>query len=139
MNTAARLAAAGHGGQTLPSGVTAGLLGRDDLRDLGAYRLDGVVAEQPIFQLGEGDRARAFQILCSHIDELLATDNMTGVEAVCVEFINMMPTVERLPDAARMLGYLGTTGDFGALASRTIIADAAGKVATDTENTMFSR
>jgi len=32
----------------------------------------------------------------------------------------MMPTVERLPDAARMLGYLGTTGDFGALASRTI-------------------
>ncbi|HSK90658.1 MAG TPA: BTAD domain-containing putative transcriptional regulator [Euzebyales bacterium] len=55
VNTAARLAAAGHGGQRLLSGVTAVLLGRDDLRDLGTYRLDGVVAEQPIFQLGEGE------------------------------------------------------------------------------------
>jgi len=82
-----------------------------------------------------GNRARAFQILCSHIDQLLATDNMMGAEAVCVEFINMMATMERLPDAARMLGYLETTGDFGALASRTIVADAARKVAANTENT----
>jgi predicted ATPase/DNA-binding SARP family transcriptional activator len=58
---AARLAAAGHGGQTLMSGVTAALLdtgdGSDglDLRDLGTYRLDGVVAEQRIFQLGDGE------------------------------------------------------------------------------------
>lgn len=82
-----------------------------------------------------GNRARAFQILCSHIDELLATDNMMGVAAVCVEFINMMVAMERLPDAARMLGYLETTGDFGALASRTIVADAAGKVAANTDHT----
>jgi predicted ATPase/DNA-binding SARP family transcriptional activator len=58
---AARLAAAGHGGQTLVSGVTATLLdtsdGSDgpDLRDLGTFRLDGVVAEQRIFQLDEGE------------------------------------------------------------------------------------
>ena len=58
---AARLAGAGHGGQTLVSGVTAGLLdGSDgsegpDLRDLGTFRLDGVVAEQRILQLGEGE------------------------------------------------------------------------------------
>jgi predicted ATPase/DNA-binding SARP family transcriptional activator len=52
---AARLAAAAHGGQTLVSGVTAVLLDRSDLRDLGTYRLDGVVAEQRILQLGEGE------------------------------------------------------------------------------------
>jgi predicted ATPase/DNA-binding SARP family transcriptional activator len=52
---AARLAAAAHGGQTLVSGVTAVLLDRDDLRDLGMHRLDGVVAEQRVLQLGEGE------------------------------------------------------------------------------------
>lgn len=83
-----------------------------------------------------GNRARAFQILCSHIDELLATDNMTGAGAVCVEFINMMTTIDHLPAAARMLGYLETTTrDFGALAARTLVADAASKAAADTENT----
>ena len=41
VNAAAHLAAAGHGGQTLVSGVTAALLDRDDVRDLGTYRLEG--------------------------------------------------------------------------------------------------
>jgi len=41
----------------------------------------------------------------------------------------MMAAVDRLPDAARVLGYLTTTGDFGALAVRTLVADAAGKIA----------
>lgn len=52
---AARLAAAGHGSQTLVSGVTAALLDGMRLRDLGSFRLDGVVAEQRILQLGGGD------------------------------------------------------------------------------------
>jgi predicted ATPase/DNA-binding SARP family transcriptional activator len=52
---AARLAAAGHGGQTLMSGVTSALLDGSNLRDLGTYRLDGVVAEQRILQLGDGE------------------------------------------------------------------------------------
>ena len=52
---AARLAAAGHGGQTLVSGVTSVLLDGSDLRDLGTFRLDGVVAEQHISQLGDGE------------------------------------------------------------------------------------
>ena len=55
VNVAARLAAAAHGGQTLVSGVTAVLLDRGDLRDLGTYRLDGVIAEQRILQLGDGE------------------------------------------------------------------------------------
>ena len=52
---AARLAAAGHGGQTLVSGVTSALLDGLNLRDLGTFRLEGVVAEQHILQLGDGD------------------------------------------------------------------------------------
>lgn len=41
-----------------------------------------------------------------------------------VEFINMMATIDRLPAAARVLDYLGAAGDFGALAARTLVADA---------------
>lgn len=52
---AARLAAAGHGGQTLMSGVTSALLDGKSLRDLGTFRLEGVVAEQRILQLGGGE------------------------------------------------------------------------------------
>jgi predicted ATPase/DNA-binding SARP family transcriptional activator len=52
---AARLAAAAHGGQTLVSGVTSALLDGRGLRDLGSYRLDDVVAEQRILQLGDGE------------------------------------------------------------------------------------
>jgi predicted ATPase/DNA-binding SARP family transcriptional activator len=55
VHIAARLASAGHGGQTLVSGVTAALLERDDLRSLGAHRLEGVVAEHDVFQLGDGE------------------------------------------------------------------------------------
>ena len=52
VNTAARIAATGHGGQTLVSGLTSALLGGDDLLELGAFRLDGVVGEQHIAAAG---------------------------------------------------------------------------------------
>ena len=52
---AAGLAAAGHGGQTLVSAVTVALLDDGGLRDLGTFRLEGVIAEQRIFQLGHGE------------------------------------------------------------------------------------
>ncbi|MDN5747371.1 MAG: winged helix-turn-helix domain-containing protein, partial [Pseudonocardia sp.] len=52
---AARIAGAGHGGQTLVSGVTAALLDRDDLPDLGTYRLGGDQAGLRLFQLGDGE------------------------------------------------------------------------------------
>jgi predicted ATPase len=55
LHTAARLATAAHGGQTPVSGVTAALLERDDLGSLGAHRLEGVVAEHEVFQLGDGE------------------------------------------------------------------------------------
>ncbi|ADB74689.1 AfsR/SARP family transcriptional regulator [Geodermatophilus obscurus] len=55
VHTALRLAAAAHGGQVLLSAVTAALLERDDLRDLGAYRLDGMAGERTVLQLDDGD------------------------------------------------------------------------------------
>ena len=40
-----------------------------------------------------------------------------------------MAAVDRLPEAARVLGYLASTGDFGTIAVRALVADAANKIA----------
>jgi len=77
-----------------------------------------------------GDRPRAFQILRSHVDELLRTGNTDIAGNAAVEFITMMASIDRLDDAARVLRFLETAGDFGALAARTVVAEAAGKIAT---------
>jgi predicted ATPase len=53
VHRAARIAAAGHGGQVLVSAATAALLGRDGLHDLGEHRLKDLSAPERIFQLGE--------------------------------------------------------------------------------------
>ena len=53
VHRAARIAAAGHGGQVLVSAATAALLGPDGLRDLGEHRLKDLSAPERIFQLGE--------------------------------------------------------------------------------------
>ena len=55
VNLAARLAAAGHGGQTLVSAAAANILGDADARELGSYHLDEIVGEQRISQLGTED------------------------------------------------------------------------------------
>jgi predicted ATPase len=48
---AARIAAAGHGGQVLVSASTAALLGNDELRDLGEHRLKDLTQPQRVYQL----------------------------------------------------------------------------------------
>ncbi len=52
VHRAARIAACGHGGQTLVSAATAGLVGQAALRDLGEHRLKDLSAPERIFQLG---------------------------------------------------------------------------------------
>ena len=75
-----------------------------------------------------GNSSQAFRILRDHVDELLVA-NYTEVAAMAaVEFINMMAAVDRLSDAARVLGYLEKSGDFGALASRTLVAEAVSTI-----------
>jgi predicted ATPase/class 3 adenylate cyclase len=55
VHRAARIAAAGHGGQVLVSASTAALLPDDGLRDLGEHRLKDLSAPQRIYQLGDHD------------------------------------------------------------------------------------
>ena len=54
VHRAARIAAAGHGGQVLVSASTAQLV-ELELRDLGEHRLKDLSAPERIYQLGEGD------------------------------------------------------------------------------------
>jgi predicted ATPase len=53
VHRAARIAAAGHGGQVLVSAATAALVG-GELRDLGQHRLKDLTEAERLFQLGEG-------------------------------------------------------------------------------------
>ncbi len=55
VHRAARIAAAGHGGQVLISASTAALLGTDGLRNLGEHRLKDLSAPERIYQVGEED------------------------------------------------------------------------------------
>jgi predicted ATPase len=54
VHRAARIAAAGHGGQVLVSASTAGLVDLE-LRDLGEHRFKDLAAPERVFQLGEHD------------------------------------------------------------------------------------
>jgi predicted ATPase/class 3 adenylate cyclase len=58
VHKAARIAAAGHGGQVLVSSATAALTNGEGLRDLGEHRLKDLSAPERIFQLGDGDFPR---------------------------------------------------------------------------------
>lgn len=53
VHRAARIAAAGHGGQVLVSSQTANLVGRDGLRYLGEHSFKDLAAPESVFQLGE--------------------------------------------------------------------------------------
>ena len=61
-----------------------------------------------------GDRARARRILLAHVDELLATGNLQGGQIAAIEVVNLATAEGRRADAARLLGYLETTGLLGA-------------------------
>jgi len=52
VHRAARIAAAGHGGQILVSSSTASLVEGDSLRDLGEHRLKDLAAPERLYQLG---------------------------------------------------------------------------------------
>ena len=55
VHRAARIAAAGHGGQVLASQTTYDLAGSDELRDLGEHRLKDLSAPERLYQLGLDD------------------------------------------------------------------------------------
>jgi predicted ATPase/class 3 adenylate cyclase len=53
VHRAARIAATGHGGQTLVSQSTRDLVGPEELRDLGRHRLKDLTAPERIYQFGD--------------------------------------------------------------------------------------
>ena len=55
VHRAARIAAAGHGGQILLSQATRDLVRADRLRDLGVHRLKDLAAPERLYQLGEDE------------------------------------------------------------------------------------
>ena len=55
VHRAARIAAAGHGGQVLVSASCAALVDRAELRDLGDHRLKDLAAPERIYQFGHAD------------------------------------------------------------------------------------
>jgi predicted ATPase/class 3 adenylate cyclase len=55
VHRAARIAAAGHGGQVLVSASTAALVETSSLRDLGEHRFKDLAAAERVFQLGNDD------------------------------------------------------------------------------------
>jgi len=55
VNRAARIMACGHGGQTLVSSMTAGLVGSEYLVDVGEHQLKDLDAPERLFQFGDGE------------------------------------------------------------------------------------
>ncbi len=73
LNRAARVMSAGHGGQSVMTAATAGLIERDDLVDLGEHRLSDVSTPMRLYQL----RGR--------VDSFPALRSLDGVESTLPE------------------------------------------------------
>jgi len=75
-----------------------------------------------------GQQTLAFGILRAYIDALLEADDVVAASVVAIEFITMVTGVGRFAEGARMLRYLQKT-EFGALAARTVVAEAVAVMA----------
>ncbi|WP_205745848.1 BTAD domain-containing putative transcriptional regulator [Egibacter rhizosphaerae] len=95
----------------------------------GTYRVSQPMEARAVFD--QGHRPLAVRMLREHVEELLDTDYTDVTRMVSVEFITMMVALDRRAEAARVLAYLDTTGDFGALARETLIADAVRTIDAD--------
>ncbi|WP_109471391.1 AfsR/SARP family transcriptional regulator [Ornithinimicrobium cavernae] len=79
----------------------------------GSYRVIQTVQARITFQ--RGDRVRGYRLLRDNIEVLLDSDYTDVTRMIAVEFITMMAATNHLVEAARVLPYLDTTGDFGVL------------------------
>jgi hypothetical protein len=86
--------------------------------------------------LRRGDRMRAFKILRSYIDQLLDNDNVYIGKFACIEFISMMIKVDRLPEAAHILGFLESTDSLDVSTLRALVGHDAVEIAADAERGM---
>jgi predicted ATPase/class 3 adenylate cyclase len=102
VHRAARIAAAGHGGQILVSAATAALLDADGLRDLGLHRLKDLPAPEHIYQLGDDEHPP------------LKTISNTNLPHPASSFVGrrqeVREVVDRLTAAARLVTLTGPGG-----------------------------
>jgi predicted ATPase/class 3 adenylate cyclase len=123
VNRAARIMAAGHGGQVLMSSVTAGLVSRTDRRDLGMHLLAGIDERVGIVQLvidGLGDEFPPLRTRHA---------NQTNLPPALTSFIGRdleLDHVVELVDTARLVTLVGPGG-----AGKTRLALEAGRSLLD--------
>jgi predicted ATPase/class 3 adenylate cyclase len=94
VHRAARIAAAGHGGQILVSRSTRDLASVDSLRDLGEHRLKDLTAPERIYQLG-GDEFPPLKTL-NATNLPVASNPLVGRETELAELTGMLTNSERL-------------------------------------------
>src|SRR5213080_4339500 len=102
VHRAARIAAAGHGGQVLISASTAALLGTDGLRDLGEHRLKDLTAPERIYQLGDEDFPPLKSLNATNLP--VAANPLVGRERELSEITSL------LHDSARLVTLTGPGG-----------------------------
>jgi predicted ATPase len=93
VHRAARIAAAGHGGQILVSQSTRQLAPLDNLRDLGAHRLKDLTAPERIYQVGEGDFPPLKSLNTTNLP--VASNPLVGREAELAELTALLGDSER--------------------------------------------
>jgi predicted ATPase len=102
VHRAARIAAAGHGGQLLISAATASLVETDGLRELGEHRLKDFDEPVPLFQLGDDDFPPLKTISNTNLPR--PASSFVGREKEVAEVASL------LRDGARLLTLIGPGG-----------------------------
>jgi predicted ATPase/class 3 adenylate cyclase len=102
VHRAARIAAAGHGGQILVSQATRQLVRADSLRDLGDHRLKDLTAPERIYQLGDGDFPPLKSLNATNLP--VASNPLVGRELELAELTAM------LRDGTRLITLTGAGG-----------------------------
>jgi predicted ATPase len=95
----------------------------------GTYRVIQTATARMAFEHGE--RQAAYRILRDNINGVLDSDYVDVTRMIAVEFIKMAGAVDRLADAAAVLTYVDTTGDYGRLAREHLVGDVARRVEAD--------
>jgi predicted ATPase/class 3 adenylate cyclase len=116
VNRAARIMAAGHGGQVLLSATTAALVGAAELVELGAYEFAGLASPERVFQIG----AEQFPPLRSM---QLMPSNLPGERSV---FVGRERELAAVAGKIRSNRVLTLTGVGGVGKTRLAIQAAAG-------------